>query len=318
MKSNFMDEYQHLCRRMLGAPVIHTGSWQSTDTSASPTHATHEMEDVLFTMTIPQTITELQRTMPAINLPWAELHFQERVGGQPLNPPPSHIQWPWAIHNHRFQKFQGNDEGPFSHSYPERIWSRYKGHQLPPGQYELGHGQIYLTRTEAGYPIGREPIDVTQFPKRDRMGIRYRHGDLNDVVDLLVRQPLTRQAYLPIWFPEDTGAHHGERVPCTLGYHFMMRDNRLSCRYFMRSCDIIRHFADDVYMAARLTQWICDEVDDRWEGLDTENEYMFPGELRMNITSLHAFIGDDYRLRQIVRGSNDPVHDRLGGSSQPS
>ena len=30
-----------------------------------------------------------------------------------------------------------------------------------------------------------------------------------DVIDLLEREPFTRQAYLPIWFPEDTGAFHG-------------------------------------------------------------------------------------------------------------
>ena len=25
--------------------------------------------------------------------PWADIHFQERVGGEPLNPPPSHSMW---------------------------------------------------------------------------------------------------------------------------------------------------------------------------------------------------------------------------------
>jgi thymidylate synthase len=78
------------------------------------------------------------------------------------------------------------------------------------------------------------------------------------VIDLLRDRPTTRQAFIPIWFPEDTGAHHGERVPCTLGYHLMARDGRLKIVYYMRSCDFLRHFRDDVYMAGRLCQWVCE------------------------------------------------------------
>ena len=72
------------------------------------------------------------------------------------------------------------------------------------------------------------------------MGIRFSYGDFNDVLDLLEKEPFTRQAFLPIWFPEDTGCHHGERVPCTIGYHFMRRGNFLSVVYMIRSCDYIR------------------------------------------------------------------------------
>src|SRR3954468_15378336 len=93
-------------------------------------------------------------------------------------------------------------------------------------------------------------------------GIRYDYGDLQDVVDMLVRSPYTRQAVLPVWFPEDTGAVHGERVPCTLIYHWMLRDGRLHCFYDIRSCDFVRYFRDDVYFAMRLTQWLIEQVQD--------------------------------------------------------
>lgn len=317
MTNEFMGMYQRLCRDMLDSPIIHTGTWQSTDTSSSAVHATHERLDEMFLMDIPTSITQLQHEMPAVNLPWAELHFEERVGGQPLNPPPSHTQWPWARHNARFQN---GAVGPFSHSYPERMWPRYSGYDMSgalDGEYEYFQGEMYPVNPFTGRRMP-QAIDITQYPRRDRKGIRFRYGDLNDLVALLVREPLTRQAYLPIWFPEDTGTHHGQRVPCTLGYHFMMRGNLLTCRYYMRSCDIIRHFPDDVYMAARLTQWIADEVNDIWETKDMQfDSYMYPGQLRMYISSLHAFVGDQHKLQQIARG-DDPVHDRLGGSSQPS
>ena len=47
--------------------------------------------------------------------PWASEHFAERVGGIPLNPPPSHIKWLTGTNEYLSGK-------AFSHSYPERMW----------------------------------------------------------------------------------------------------------------------------------------------------------------------------------------------------
>jgi thymidylate synthase len=119
------------------------------------------------------------------------------------------------------------------------------------------------------------------------MGIRYNYGDLNDVVALLKRSPMTRQAYLPVWFPEDTGANYEQRVPCTLGYHFLLRNGVLGITYFIRSCDFVRHFSDDVYMAGRLCQWVADQVADGNVGY-----------LSMHIGSFHIFDGDVAKLKR--------------------
>lgn len=228
------------------APLVDVGEWQAIRADIPQTR-TREIQDVVFEYTIPSSVPQLQKEVEP-NLPWAEDHFKERVSGIPYNPPPSHVNWPFAQ--------QGNDQHrkdeKFSHTYPERIWPRY-------GENGASH----------------QPS-----------GIRYRYGDLDDVVSLLQRSPHTRQAYLPIWFPEDTGAHHDERVPCSLGYHFMRRGGYLSCRYFIRSCDFLRHFRDDVYMAARLTQWITNEL----EGVQ-------PGNLIMFIGSLHIFEGEQETLQ---------------------
>ena len=125
-------------------------------------------------------------------------------------------------------------------------------------------------------------------------GIRYRYGNLDDVVDLLEREPFTRQAYLPIWFPEDTGAHHGERVPCTLGYHFIRREDYLHVFSFIRSCDYLRHFRDDIYLAMRKAKWILDELKTRskeWADVKL-------GIYDMKIISLHCFAGEKELLKQ--------------------
>jgi thymidylate synthase len=118
-------------------------------------------------------------------------------------------------------------------------------------------------------------------------GVRYEFGDLQDVVNLLNKSLHTRQAFLPIWFPEDTGVVHGERVPCTLGYHFLVREDLLNIVYYIRSCDFLRHFPDDVYMACRLAQWVADKLP-----VDV-------GSMVMHISSLHIFEGDMPRMEQM-------------------
>ena len=209
---------------------------------------TLEVEDVSFAIDIDDTTVGWQDSVKP-NLPWAEDHFQERVSELPHNPPPSHEWWPFAMRNNS----QHQEHGKFSHTYPERFWPKYANETF-----------------------------------EHHKGIRYPYGDLEDVITLLGQRTRTRQAYLPVWFPEDTGAVSGQRVPCTLGYHFMIRDVNsvpyLKCVYYIRSCDFFRHFRDDVYMAGRLTQHIAGEL------------AVVPGRLVMHISSLHIFEGERARV----------------------
>jgi len=210
-----------------------------------------------FQMFIPKTIEELKKEIRP-NLPWADEHFDERVSGIGYNPPPSHINWPYAQKDNK--EFGGLQE--FSHTYPERIW---------PKQSHNGKRTLKLR------------------------GVRFEYGDFNDVVDQLEREPFTRQAFLPIWFPEDTGAVHKERVPCTIGYHFMRRGDNLHIVYYIRSCDLIRHLRDDIYMACRKVFWLLDRL--REKDPDTWNN-VTPGYYTMHITSLHCFNKEKGMLKQ--------------------
>jgi hypothetical protein len=209
-----------------------------------------------FKAEIPSTIDELVKESSP-NLPWADEHLEERIGGLPLNPPPSHVNWPFAQRGN--EKFGGNTK--FSHTYPERIWPKFASDE----------------------------------PNSKLSGIRYEYGDFDDVIDLLEREPFTRQAFLPIWFPEDTGSVHKERVPCTIGYHFIRRGNYLHVVYYIRSCDYIRHFRDDIYLACRKVQWAIEKLKeknpDNWAGV-------IPGYLSMHITSLHCFNKEKEILKQ--------------------
>lgn len=176
---------------------------------------------------------------------WCELHFEERVSGKPLNPPPSHAYWNKGTEDYM-------SDGKFSHSYPERMWPR------------------------------------TLIDK----GVRFKTADLGTLVDVLSDDKTTRQAYLPIFFPEDlTASLEGERIPCTLGWHFIIRNDRLDVFYPMRSCDAIRHLQNDFYFANRLALWVIDKLPYK----------VNIGILHFEATSLHCFENDRYALQKRIK-----------------
>ena len=232
---------------------VSTARWQGVDAPAPM----RELLEADFRAPIIGDLDQLKKDIQP-SLPWADMHFEERVSGIPYNPPPSAQYWPYNPGSKEFR-----ESGKYTHTYPERFWPKYAG-------------------------------EGSTSPLR---GIRYLYGDLNDVIQLLRRDPLTRQAYLPVWFPEDTGAVHGGRVPCTLGYLFMNRRGYFHCTYYIRSCDYFRHFRDDIYLAARLTLWILDQLKND-EDLKVHESWknVQPGFLNMYIGSLHCWLYETAKL----------------------
>lgn len=214
-----------------------------------------EINHISFQSPIPPDWAKIQE-MVKPNLPWADNHFAERVGGIPTNPGEEYKNWPYYPKNDKAIR-----PDKFTHTYQERFWPKYANTTNPPNA-------DYENRLE-----GHKGI----------MGIRYYYGDLKDVINLLKKDPYTRQAYLPIWFPEDTGAVHGGRVPCTLGYFFNMQEGKnLDITYYIRSCDFLRHLRDDIYMAIKLLQHVASKVD----------HFIYPGTITMHIENLHVFDGE--------------------------
>lgn len=240
-----------IAERMLRHTVpIQRNSWQS---EAAPSPA-HELHNVIFETDVFDSLTQWQETCEP-DLPWAEEHFLERIGGFPLNPPPSYVNWPWHSKDEatRFIK----EGGRFDHTYPERYWpqgtGRWTGNATDPSDW-------------------------------------HPYGNLMDVVRLLRKDPWTRQAYLPVWYPEDTGSVLGQRVPCTLGYHFIRNGCTLDCNYFIRSCDLTRHYKNDIYLTGRLLQHVVEKV----QGKDG---YPYAGKLTVFISNLHLFTADAWRFQ---------------------
>jgi hypothetical protein len=255
---------------------VDTGHWQGVSTNGKPDLVTIEVVGWDATVNVMRSETDIVSQLTQMqeeirpNLPWADDHFEERVGGQPTNPGEAYKGWPWwTPDKEEYTWALDATRSPFrfTHTYQERFWPKQAGENP-------------------------QALGISNF------GIRYDYGDLNDVVQLLLTEPYTRQAYLPIFFPEDTGAVHGGRIPCTLGYHFMLRNSFLHMWYFIRSCDYIRHFRDDIYLAARLMLWVLDELKERELRSDYPQVWVdvVPGELSMVVPSLHAHKGDWHRV----------------------
>lgn len=274
--------------RLLAADPTYVGEWQS-QTSVEGANVTYEVLNATFEMVMPANQNKAAEMVGA-NLPWAEDHFQERVSGEPLNPPPSNAWWPFAQAGNALHK----SEEKFSHTYPERYWPKFANIE---GTTDKGR-QVFVPH----------------------IGTRFEYGDLGNVVDLLRKSPYTRQAYLPVWFPEDTGSASGQRVPCTLGYQFLIRPDaqgvdRLHVSYLMRSCDFLRHLPDDIYMTIRLAQWVRDR-------LISADRHLMMGKLHFHAGSLHIFQADRVALAGIVKDMTSEYSRRLSryasGSDVPS
>lgn len=243
--------------------------WQAQDVDVVMCELLHEQVSIKLSTGID--ILAWQQEIPA-NLPWAEDHFLERVCGVPINPGVEWKNWPWA--NKAVDSLEPN--GQFNHNYMERFWPKY-WMEIP-------------TST----PDDFDRVMVKEEPSI-QCGMRHEYGDLGDVIHTLANEPTTRQAYLPIWFPEDTSQNNKGRKPCTLGYHFIMRNGKLDITYPIRSCDFFRHFYDDVYMAVRLAIHVlqsCRTINPEvWRKVEL-------GTLVMNITSLHMFLSDYHMVFQ--------------------
>lgn len=252
------------------ATLIKPPRWQGIDVSKSMYMETYELLNHSSTVELNGTDLSIYQKEIQPDLPWADNHFEERVCGYPLNPG---FQWHEWRHGKGADSFREAD-GRFNHNYMERFWPKY-ARKVPPSEFP-----------QPEKLVGLEP----------HRGIYYVYGDLNDLVGLLNREPLTRQAFLPMFFPEDTGSVHQGRAPCSLGWHFICRDKRLHCVYYLRSCDLINHWRNDLYMTVRLMIWVLTQLrlsptgGEYWVDVDL-------GLLTTHITSFHCFRGEFSQIR---------------------
>lgn len=288
---NFDKIFRYLCQYMKYAAPVRTERWQGVDVSKDPSAVTYELLNVEISVDLdPDDTLDDYADQIRPNIPWADDHFAERVCGSPLNPGTEWKNWPWANSADKFRK-----DMIFNHTYAERLWPKWAKYcrQRVDGVDYLG-GKLPCPSPTV--PARRQPWDAAYDESRKKMtGIGFEYGDLADLVLLLANEPTTRQAWIPLFFPEDTGLGDGGRKPCTLGYQFIVRNGAISIWYPLRSCDLVRHFRDDCYLAIRLLLWVLD----RCREINPEfwNDIV-PGNYSMHCTSLHVFENDMRKLRE--------------------
>jgi thymidylate synthase len=263
---------------------VPSSPWQGLD--PRPEFSTYELMNYTFTHSL-DGIEDLQHWREDVkpNLPWADNHFEERVCGAPINPGVEWANWPWGTSADKFRDINGM----FNHNYMERYWPKYAGKAAEPtktaDEFVRSHEQFL---EDVGYDLREQGV---------RRGIRNEYGDLNDLVGQLVKNPLSRQEWFPIFHPEDVGEVVGGRKPCSLGYQFWVRGGRLHVYYPLRSCDFFHHMQDDIYLTIRLLLWVLNECRNRDNTAGYWGE-MRPGTFTMHCTSLHVFANDMIAMKK--------------------
>lgn len=115
------------------------------------------------------------------------------------------------------------------------------------------------------------------------------NDQFKSVIECLRNDSGTRQAVLSVWNPDkdmiSSKLGGGNRIPCSLNYQFLIRNNHLHCIYSMRSNDFFGHHVIDLYCASGLMEYVVKELQDTYPDLKV-------GSLSYMCGSLHAFKWD--------------------------
>lgn len=163
---------------------------------------------------------------------------------------------------------------------------------------------IYWQRETQQFLSKKEPEKFSHsYPERYNynklvsQGARYKNGCIDDIIIILSNDPDSRQAYYPLFCFEDLNAAiEKERVPCTLGYYFYIEDGALNISYIIRSCDIIRHLNNDLFLTWGLAKYILDNLK-KYEHLRD----LQLGNFNFICFNLHCFANDDYTLKRLLK-----------------
>lgn len=116
--------------------------------------------------------------------------------------------------------------------------------------------------------------------------INYCH-QLDNAIAALKDDIHSRRAMIMIFRPEDTLDSSGfsTRIPCSIDYQFLIRNNKLMVVYHIRSNDYFKHFAIDIWLANALQEYIVEQLKDVYPNLKV-------GSLNYYCGSFHAYNED--------------------------
>jgi thymidylate synthase len=112
-------------------------------------------------------------------------------------------------------------------------------------------------------------------------------NQLDNVIAALKDDIHSRRAMIMIFKPEDTQESSGfaTRIPCSIDYQFIIRNNKLMVLYHIRSNDYFKHFAIDIWLANAIQEYIVEQLKDTYPNLKV-------GSLNYYCGSFHAYNED--------------------------
>jgi thymidylate synthase len=112
---------------------------------------------------------------------------------------------------------------------------------------------------------------------------------IGKVISEIRNNPDSRQLVLSIWNPADITWIGGvKRVPCSIYYQILVRNDQVNIIYNQRSADVVTHFGNDVRLAWMMMEHIAEQVE------------LAPGFLFHNIASLHCYQKDWNKLKTCI------------------
>lgn len=110
---------------------------------------------------------------------------------------------------------------------------------------------------------------------------------LDNAIAALKDDEHSRRAMIMIFKPEDTMESSGfqTRIPCSVSYQFLIRNNKLMVLYYIRSNDYFKHFAIDIWLTQALQEYVWTQLQDTYPGLKI-------GPLNYYAGSFHAYHED--------------------------
>lgn len=112
-------------------------------------------------------------------------------------------------------------------------------------------------------------------------------AQLDNAIAALKDDQFSRRAMIMIFSPDDTleSAGFQTRIPCSISYQFLIRNDKLIVLYYIRSNDYFKHFAIDIWLTQALQSYVFDQLKGTYPGLKI-------GSLNYYAGSLHAYNED--------------------------
>jgi thymidylate synthase len=146
----------------------------------------------------------------------------------------------------------------------------------------LNPGNSYKVRLDLWQKLmSKSDGDIFDYTYSERINYK---GQLDNALSALKDDEHTRRAMVMIFQPEDTLESGGfqTRIPCSISYQFLIRNNKLMVLYYIRSNDYFNHFGIDIWLTHAIQNYVVEQLQDTYPGLKC-------GPLNYYAGSFHAY-----------------------------